>query len=101
MACDGSCSEKDTCLPFILSVVSWTFVLMKSYISSTCEFIRDICSTNCEIAARIESNAGTFWRGHACRFAVARHRLTIYLCRVVEIFVDSCMMEDMFDHCFS
>ena len=64
MACEGNWSLKVICLPF-LSVVAWTFVLTKSYISSTREFIHIICSINCEITSRIGSDAGMVWRG-AC-----------------------------------
>ena len=56
MASEGNWSIKVTCLPF-LSVISLTFILTKSYISSTREFICVICSINCEIAPRIKSDA--------------------------------------------
>ena len=64
VACEGSWSEKDTCLPF-LSVVGWMFILIKSCISSMHKFIRFICSINCEIAPRIGSDVGAVWCG-AC-----------------------------------
>ena len=62
MAWEGNWSVKVTSLPF-LSVVSWTFVLTKSYISSTREFICIICSINCEIVLRIGSDARAVWHG--------------------------------------
>ena len=67
VACEGNWSIKVTCLPF-LSIVNWTFVLTKSWISSTREFILVICSISCEIAPRIGSDAGVVWHG-ACMYA--------------------------------
>ena len=62
MAYEGNWLVNVTCLPFLL-VVGWTFVLRKSYILSMRDFIRVICSINCEIAPRIGSDAGAVERG--------------------------------------
>ena len=101
-ACRGNWSVKVTYLPF-LSVVGWTFVLTKSCISSTCEFIHIICSINCEIAPRIRSDAGTVWRGSgvglACKlvFESAGRTTTIF----DVLLANHCMMDDRVDRCSS
>ena len=104
MACDGTWFENDTYLPFLLSVVGWTFVLTKSCILSTCKFIPVICSINCEIALRMGPDASAFGVGLACRLAVAspRRTTTVFdLRRIVDVVDDLCMVEDRFDHCSS
>ena len=67
-ALNGINNHVNSCMNSMLSftlfwVVSWTFVLMKSYISSTLEFIRVICSINREIAPSIGLNASSVLRG--------------------------------------
>ena len=63
MACDGDWSENETCLHFLLSVEVGMFVLTKSCISSTREFIVFICYINLEIAPRIGSADDAVGRG--------------------------------------
>ena len=92
MACEGSSLVKVNCLPFLL-VFGWTFVLTKSCISSTHEFIRVICSINCKIALRIVKLA--------CKVAIASagQTMTVYDSRrIVDIVADHYMMEDRVDH---
>ena len=72
------------------------FVLKKSCISSTREFIRIIFSINCEIAR--------FGMGLACKFAIAsggRTTAAFDSRRVVDVVPDHCMVEDRVDRCFS
>ena len=60
---DGNWSEKEICLPFLLSVAAGMFVLTKSCISSMCEFIMFICSMKLDIAPRIRSVYGAVSHG--------------------------------------
>ena len=53
MACEGNWLEIDTCLPFLLLVISWTFFLKKPCIRCTCDIIRVTFSINYEIASLI------------------------------------------------
>ena len=104
MACDGNWSEKDTFLPFLLSVVGWTFVLTKSCISSTREFTASFAPL---VARSLRGSSLMSMRssmGLVCKLAVAssERTTTIFdLHKVFDVFGDHCMMEDRVDHCSS
>ena len=96
MACEGNLSVNVTCLPF-LSVVGSTFILTKSCISSTHEFIASFDP----LTVRLRQGLGWMpaWSavGLACKLtvvSVGRTTTVFDLRRVVNVVADHCMMED-------
>ena len=104
VAWDGNWLEKDTCLPFLLSVVGWTFVLTKFV------FLPCVNSSASFASLVTRSLRGSslmlvwFGVGIACKLVVvsAGEMTNAFdLCKVVDVVADCCMMKDRVDHCSS